>query len=125
MAGGRPERCPAAAIGLIPAGEKPNLEDLMAEHAEVEYATATGNDYAEHEQTYERFLHLTFVLIIHVINILLGLGIGGVMGHWLTAFLVFVVAIVGGAHGALSNSKTSSIIALVISLVAFAFSTAG
>jgi hypothetical protein len=97
----------------------------MADHAEVEYATATGNDYAEHEQTYERFLHLTFVLIVHVINILLGLGIGGVKGHWLTAFFVFVVAIIGGAHGALSSSRTSSIIALVISLLLFAFSMAG
>jgi uncharacterized membrane protein len=97
----------------------------MADHGEVEYATAAGNDYAEHEHTYERFLHLTFVLIVHAINILLGLGIGGVMGHWLTAFLVFVVAIIGAAHGAMSGSKTSSIIALVISLLLFAFSTAG
>ena len=27
----------------------------MADHGEVEYATATGNDYAEHEATYECF----------------------------------------------------------------------
>jgi hypothetical protein len=31
----------------------------MADHAEVEYATATGNDYAEHEATYKFFLSLT------------------------------------------------------------------
>ena len=30
----------------------------MADHAEVEYATATGNDYAEHEKTYKFFLKL-------------------------------------------------------------------
>ncbi len=30
----------------------------MADHAEVEYATATGNDYAEHERTYKFFLGL-------------------------------------------------------------------
>ena len=30
----------------------------MADHAEVEYATADGNDYAEHEKTYEFFLGL-------------------------------------------------------------------
>jgi Bacterial aa3 type cytochrome c oxidase subunit IV len=30
----------------------------MADHAEVEYATADGNDYAEHEKTYQFFLHL-------------------------------------------------------------------
>jgi hypothetical protein len=28
----------------------------MADHGEVEYATANGNDYAEHEATYLRFL---------------------------------------------------------------------
>jgi hypothetical protein len=97
----------------------------MADHAEVEYATAPGNDYAEHEQTYERFLHLTFVLIVHVINLLLGLCVGGVKGHWGIAFLIFVIAIIGGAHGALSGSKTSSVIAFVLSLLLFAFSVAG
>src|SRR5882672_5639305 len=30
---------------------------MMADHGEVEYATAQGNDYAEHEGTYENFLH--------------------------------------------------------------------
>ena len=30
----------------------------MADHAEVEYATADGNDYAEHEKTYRFFLGL-------------------------------------------------------------------
>jgi hypothetical protein len=97
----------------------------MADHGEVEYATAPGNDYPEHEATYERFLHLTVVLIVHVINILLGLCVGGVMGHWLTAFLIFVIAVVGGAHGVLSNSKTSSVIALVLCFLLFAFSVAG
>jgi hypothetical protein len=31
----------------------------MAEHGGVEYATATGNDYAEHEKTYRMFVQLT------------------------------------------------------------------
>jgi hypothetical protein len=30
----------------------------MADHGEVEYATATGNDYAEHESTYKFFVGL-------------------------------------------------------------------
>ena len=30
----------------------------MADHGEVEYATATGNDYEEHEKTYKFFLGL-------------------------------------------------------------------
>ena len=30
----------------------------MADHDEVEYATATGNDYRAHEQTYRSFVTL-------------------------------------------------------------------
>jgi hypothetical protein len=30
----------------------------MAEHREVAYTTAVGNDYAAHEQTYEGFIKL-------------------------------------------------------------------
>jgi hypothetical protein len=30
----------------------------MADHGPVEYATATGNDYAEHEHTYAMFTAL-------------------------------------------------------------------
>ena len=95
----------------------------MADHGEVEYATATGNDYAEHEGTYLAFLHLTVVLILYIINILLGLAIGGVMGHWLTAFVVFVIGAVASAHGLLSGSKTSSYTALALCFLAFLFSS--
>jgi hypothetical protein len=31
---------------------------LMAEHSEVAYTTADGNDYPAHEQTYEGFIKL-------------------------------------------------------------------
>jgi len=96
----------------------------MADHAEAEYATAAGNDYVEHEETYRRFVHLTAVLVTQVVNIVLGLAIGGVMGHWLTAFAVFVIATGAAVHGLLSGSKTSSLIALAVSLLAFAFSAA-
>ena len=30
----------------------------MANHSEVAYSTADGNDYAAHEQTYEGFIRL-------------------------------------------------------------------
>jgi hypothetical protein len=39
----------------------------MAEHAEVEYATATGNDYPAHEDTYRRFITLVKVSLAIVI----------------------------------------------------------
>jgi hypothetical protein len=43
----------------------------MADHGEVEYATATGNDYAEHEASYRLFLGLAKWVSIVVIVILI------------------------------------------------------
>jgi hypothetical protein len=71
----------------------------MAEHGTVEYATAPGNDYPFHEQSYERFVHFTFVGLVHVINILLGLAVGGVMGHWFIAVGMWIVAVFGAIPG--------------------------
>lgn len=34
------------------------LEDPMADHSEMAYDTADGNDYASHEATYENFIRL-------------------------------------------------------------------
>jgi len=93
----------------------------MADHGTVEYATATGNDYPAHVGTYERFILFTFVGIIHVINLLLGLMVGGVMGHWFVALPIFIIAIIGGVSGLLSGSKTSSYVAFAICFLIFAF----
>lgn len=43
----------------------------MAEHREVEYATATGNDYVEHEQTYLFFIGLVKWGTITVVALLI------------------------------------------------------
>jgi len=50
----------------------------MADHAEVEYGSATGNDYATHEQTYRSFITLVKVTIavVVVIVVLLAYFIG-------------------------------------------------
>ena len=47
----------------------------MAEHAEVEYATATGNDYAAHEQTYRNFTTLVKVMMAVVAAIVILMAI--------------------------------------------------
>jgi len=47
----------------------------MADRGEVEYATATGNDYAEHEGTYKFFLKLVKWNVMIVIVILVGMAI--------------------------------------------------
>ena len=43
----------------------------MADHGELEYATATGNDYASHEQTYQNFVTLVKSVIGVVVVILI------------------------------------------------------
>ena len=43
----------------------------MAEHAEIEYATAMGNDYPAHEDTYRNFITLVKVSVAVVVMILI------------------------------------------------------
>lgn len=43
----------------------------MADHGEVEYATATGNDYAAHEATYRGFITLVKVSLTVVVVIVI------------------------------------------------------
>jgi hypothetical protein len=93
----------------------------MADHGTVEFATATGNDYPAHEQSYERFVFFTFTGIVHVINILLALAVGGVMDHWFLMVAIVIIAVAGALAGLLSGSKVSSYIAFLLSFLIFAF----
>jgi hypothetical protein len=96
----------------------------MAEHGTVEYATATGSDVdadlAAHEQTYERFVHLAFIGTLHVVNILLGLAIGAVAGHWGVAFTIFILATVLALRGLASGARAPMVVMTVLSLLALA-----
>ncbi len=93
----------------------------MADHGTVDYATATGNDYPAHEASYDRFVFFTFVGIIHVINLLFGLAVGGVMGHWFMALPIFLIAIAGGVTGVISGSKNSSYVAFAVCFLIFVY----
>jgi Bacterial aa3 type cytochrome c oxidase subunit IV len=97
----------------------------MAEHGQVEYATAEGNDLAEHEAGYERFVHLVFVGSAHVTNIVLGLAIGATTGHWLVSFAIFVFATLVALHGLMTGARLPSGVMVVISLIALALTAAG
>src|SRR6516165_2614234 len=96
----------------------------MADHGHVEYGTAQGHDLPAHEAMYERFVHLVFVGCAHVINIVLGLAISAVTGHWVVAFAIFVIATIVAVHGFLTGARVSSLIMVGVSLVALAL-TAG
>ncbi len=47
----------------------------MADHGEVEYATAEGMDYAAHEQTYRNFITLVKVVAGIVVAIVILMAI--------------------------------------------------
>jgi hypothetical protein len=92
----------------------------MADHGQVEYATATGNDLAEHEATYENFLQLAYVGSCVVACIVIGLAIG-ISGHWGVSLIVFVFASIVGVHGLATGAKVPSAVMAVIALLALGF----
>ena len=96
----------------------------MADHGKVEYATATGNDLVAHEATYSGFVQLAFIGAANVVNIILGLCIGGVLGHWFAAVSIFVAATLVAVHGLATGAKAPSMVMIAISLLTLAL-TAG
>jgi hypothetical protein len=97
----------------------------MADHGKVEYATAQGNDVPAHMAMYDRFVHWIVVGGAHVANIVLGLAIGGVAGHWLAAFAIFVVATIVAVHGFLTGARLPSIVMVIIALITLALASGG
>lgn len=93
----------------------------MADHGELEYATATGNDYPEHEGTYEGFLHLTVIAILNIVTVLLGLTVGGVLGHWLAGGLMITFAGVAMLRNLIVGTRTSSLVVVAVSFLTLAF----
>ena len=92
----------------------------MADHGTVEYATATGNDMAAHESTYESFVHLAFVGTLLVVNIVIGLAIGGTTGHWGVAGCVIVLSAAIALGGLMSGARAPIGVMTVVSLLALA-----
>jgi hypothetical protein len=97
----------------------------MADHGQVEYATAEGNDLAAHEATYENFVQLAYIGSTHVANFIIGLAIGATTGHWMISLAVFVFATIVAAHGLATRAKVPSAVMVVLSLLALAFAASG
>jgi Bacterial aa3 type cytochrome c oxidase subunit IV len=81
----------------------------MADHGEVQYATAEGNDVAAHEAGYHQFVQATFIGTALVITIVIGLAIGGVLGRWLPAGFVIIAGVVAAASAAWTGSRIVSL----------------
>jgi hypothetical protein len=52
------QRCPTGSFAVFRREKSISLGTAMADHSEVAYTTADGNDYEAHEQTYEGFIML-------------------------------------------------------------------
>lgn len=93
----------------------------MADHGNVEYATAAGNDYPAHESTYDQFINFTAVGIVHIVTILIGLAVGGVMGHWFWAAFIFVVGAIVSIPGYVGGARTPIFLFGALSFLIFGF----
>jgi hypothetical protein len=98
----------------------------MAEHREVEYATAAGNDLPAHEETYANFVQLAYVGSCLAACILIGLAIGATTGYWMVALpiILFIAPVVAAVDLALGTRMPSGVM-VVISLLALALTAGG
>ena len=74
----------------------------MADHGEVEYATATGDDYASHETTYQGFVKLVEVSVATIAAILVSLALIGVKDSVWLGVVMLIAAHVAAAIGLLT-----------------------
>jgi len=76
-----------------------------------------------HEATYQSFTHIATVGTLHTICVLLGLAVGGVMGHWLLALAVFLIAVVGAIPAIATGSNKPSVISFALCFLIFVFAS--
>lgn len=93
----------------------------MAEHGKVEYATATGNDYAEHETTYLNVMKLTKVGTVAIIAGVISLGIWGTTGALGWTALGIVLSLVFLAYGLYRDNVVPLAGLAVFLLIVWAF----
>ena len=92
----------------------------MADHGEAEYATATGNDYEEHEGTYEGFLLFASLGVVCLASILIALTIGGVLEVWWAAGVIILLAVGTAFWGLATHAHAPGLVVLVLALLALA-----
>ena len=97
----------------------------MADHGQVEYATATGNDLAAHEAMYKSFVQLAFAGCCFLATVVIALAMVGTTPHWGVAVSLIIVGAIVAIHGLASGSRGPSGVMVVISLLALAFTTSG
>jgi hypothetical protein len=84
----------------------------MADHGEVEYASATGNDYEEHEGTYDGFLLFASIAVVCTVK--------GVLEVWWAIGLFMLLSVLTAFYGLATHSHTPGIAVLVLALLGLA-----
>ena len=97
----------------------------MADHGQVEYATATGNDLATHEATYKSFVQLAYAGSCLIASIVIALAMIGTTHRWLLAIGLIVVGSIVAAHGLVSGARAPSAVMVLVSLFALGLAAAG
>jgi Bacterial aa3 type cytochrome c oxidase subunit IV len=97
----------------------------MADHGQVEYAIATGNDLPAHESTYKNFTLLAYVGSCVVACIVIGLAMVGTTSHWLVAVGIMILASIVGIHGLATGAKAPSMVMVVVALLTLGLASAG
>ena len=93
----------------------------MAEHGKVEYMTATGNDYAEHEATYLNVMKLAKVGTVAILIVMVALGIYGTTGSALWTAVGVIGAFAVLARGLIADTVAPAAVFLVFMLIVWAF----
>ena len=93
----------------------------MADHGQVEYGTATGNDLAAHEDTYNTFVQLAWVGSCLCACIVIALAIGGGTHWWRYSIGILIIAPIVAAHGLASGAKAPMGVLVVLSLLTLGF----
>lgn len=90
----------------------------MADHAH--HADIPEMDYAEHERTYNGFVHMAEVGTVACLAIVSALAVGGTKHAWGTALVGTLLAVIGTGVGIASEkiSWRGPIVALVLMLLA-------
>ena len=97
----------------------------MADHGEVQYSTAEGNDYREHEGTYSRFLGLAFALSAYVIAAVIGLAaVGTTQSAWIGVCVILIATLLV-IPALATGSKAWSLVSVGIALLGLAVAALG
>jgi len=68
------------------------------------------------------FTHFVVIGLVYILTILVGLAIGGVLGHWLTLAAVIIAGTIAAGVSGWTGSRIPGVVVLALSLLTLLFS---